>query len=137
MNAVIDSFCSVPIRRQLYEEVRSQTPIVFVQSNDGFWGSKTQNGQTTIYQATANHPDACLAHELLHAKLKCSGYKQYIVAICPTQKKDQIRSLLGTLDNELQHHRFYREFLALGFEPIQMYADSDKEVWTELRRDIA
>jgi hypothetical protein len=137
MNDLIDSFCSDPLRRRLYEEVRSHTPIVFIPSNDIHWGSKTQNGQTTIYHAAADYPEACLAHELLHAKVKCNGYKQYTVFICGTSKKDTLAYLLETLDNELQHHKFYREFLDLGFEASQLYADSDKDVWTELRSAIA
>jgi len=137
MNDLINSFCSVPLRRRVYEEVCSHTPIVFIQSNDSFWRSETKNGQTTIYHAAADHPEACLAHELLHAKVKSNGYKQYAVAICRTSKKNSIAHLLEILDNELQHHKFYREFLALGFEPSQMYADSDKDVWTKVRRGVA
>lgn len=136
MNDLIDRFCSVPPRRLLYEEVQRHTSILLAQSDDGFWHSKTKDSATTIYCARTDHPEASLAHELLHAKLKCNGYKQYSVAICTTCKKESIKWVLEILDNELQHHKFYSEFLALGFKPAHMYADSDAEVWKELHRSI-
>jgi hypothetical protein len=137
MDDLIHSFCREPLRRQLYQEVCSHTPIVFIQSKDRFWRSETKNGQTTIWHAPADYPEACLAHELFHAKLKCNGYKQYSVSRCRTPKRETIAYLLEILDNEFQHHKFYREFLAVGFEASQMYADSDKDVWTDLHRSIA
>ena len=77
---LIDGFCGVPARRQLYEYASSQTEITLKPTAGDSWGSTTTDGQTMIYFARANHPEACLAHELLHAKLKCQGYKQYCVA---------------------------------------------------------
>jgi hypothetical protein len=137
MTDLIDRFCSVPARRQLYADVSSHTPIDLTPSNDDGWSSKTDQGRTTIFYAGTDHPEACLAHELLHAKLKCHGYEQYCTAICLTRKHPFITRVLEILDNELQHHKFYAEFLALGFEPSQMYHDSDSEVGTQLRQSIA
>jgi len=41
------------------------------------------------------------------------------------------------LDNELQHHKFYPDFLALQFTPAEMYHDSDKATDRELREIVA
>src|SRR5579872_4802834 len=101
VDELVKQFCKTPARRQLYIDVSHQTEIKFSPSDTTIWRSKTEQGQTTIFYASADYPEACLAHELLHAKLKCQGYKQYCTAICATWKRDLIATLLGILDNEL------------------------------------
>lgn len=137
MNDLVKSFCNVPVRNQLYSEVSSRTKIVLEPSTDTCWGSKTQGSETTIFYAPTRHPEASFAHELLHAKKKLQGYKQYCTAICRTPKRPLIARVLEILDNELPHHKFYAEFLALGFKPAEMYEDSDAEVANQLLEDIA
>ncbi|MEX2499047.1 MAG: hypothetical protein WD397_09270 [Wenzhouxiangellaceae bacterium] len=39
-----------------------------------------------------------------------------------------MKRLIECLDNELQHHRMFRKFLELGYEPQNFYNDEDSEV---------
>ena len=137
VEALIEGFCSVPIRSELYEEISSHGNVAFTPSDNDSWYSKTQQGKTTIAYAPTDHPEASLAHELLHARLKYRGYRQYTIALCLTPKRAFVARVLEILDNELQHHKFYPDFLALGFEPWQMYNDSDQKVWEESRQSVA
>jgi hypothetical protein len=134
---LIDDFCQLPSRKMLYDEVATRSPVTLQPSHSTTWHSKTVAGQTTIWYSPTKHPNACLAHELLHARLKLSGYKQYVVSVCATEKSRRISSLLEILDNELQHHKFYPDFIALQFTPGEMYHDSDNAVDRELREIVA
>ena len=136
LRTLIDRFCSEPARKRLYDEVGRSTPITFKPSQDEHWGSVTQGDKTTIFFSPSTHPEAALAHELLHAKLKISGYKQYCTAVALTPKRHLLPTVLGILDNELQHHKFFRDFAALGFPANEMYADSDKDWALHLKQDI-
>jgi hypothetical protein len=37
------------------------------------------------------------------------------------------KRLMGAIDNEIQHHKFYADFLRAGFKPHQFYMDSDAD----------
>jgi hypothetical protein len=137
MDDLARSFCELPARRELYEYVSNRTPVTVVAIESGTWDSQTVDGRTTISQAPSKQPQACLAHELLHAKLKLDGYKQYFKAICRTGKKSSIARVLGALDNELQHHKFYKDFLGLGFAAREMYNDNDTETSSFIREELS
>jgi hypothetical protein len=134
---LITTFCGVPTRKALYDFVAAKSSLTFLPSQSDIWHSKTAAGETTIWYSPTANPEACLAHELLHANLKLNGYKQYCVSVCDTPKRAVIAPLLSMLDNELQHHKFYPEFLTLGFAEAEMYHDSDSDVREELRATIA
>jgi hypothetical protein len=136
MEKIISAFCQHPDRKGLFDYVSERTPITFEPSNSLMWGSQTVDGETTIFWAESRHPEACLCHELLHAKLKIDGYKQYVIAVCRTDKESSIANVLGALDNELPHHAFYREFEALGFSPSEMYNDDDTETYQYIKLEI-
>lgn len=38
--------------------------------------------------------------------------------------------LMAALDNELQHHKFYNQFISYGYKDKEFYVDSDK--YTEI-----
>jgi hypothetical protein len=40
------------------------------------------------------------------------------------------------LDNELQHHRMYDEFLKLGLPPEEFYEDADSKSFSRARREL-
>jgi hypothetical protein len=71
-----------------------------------------------------------LAHELLHARMKIHGYRQYGTSVSLTPKRYLLKRVLEILDNELQHHKFFPDFIALGFRANEMYVDSD-EFWAK------
>jgi hypothetical protein len=136
LDALIEGFKSSPDRKELYDEVDSATPLAAERSKDSYWGSITKNGRTIIEAAPSKAPEAALAHELLHARLKVRGYKQYLTAVAMVEKWDGLTGILSMLDNELQHNKFFHDFLGLGFAPYQMYTDSDADWAQDLRQNI-
>jgi hypothetical protein len=136
MEQLVDDFCAVPSRRELYESVASEGRLLFEKNSSDGWLSQTVDGITTIFHAPSNHQQACLGHELLHASLKSQGYKQFTVAVCLTAKEPGIARVLGALDNELQHHKFYESFLKLGFPGTEMYHDDDSQLEGYIRESV-
>jgi hypothetical protein len=136
LDALIQGFKSRADRKKLYDEVDSAAPLAAKRSQDGYWGSISENGQTVIEVVPSKNPEAALAHELLHARLKVRGYKQYCVTVAMVEKRDGLPGILTMLDNELQHNKFFHDFLGLGFTADQMYADSDAEWALYLRQKI-
>ncbi|WP_137105587.1 hypothetical protein [Azospirillum argentinense] len=121
----------------LYIHIDAQTPIKFVESADEVsWSSTTMGGGTTITGAPTKHPDASLAHELLHAKLKINGYRQYGATTAMHHKYRAANIIAQMLDNELQHHRMYSEFLNIGFKAEQFYNDDDIKSYRKVRREL-
>jgi hypothetical protein len=130
---VIKTFRSVASRDRLYAEIEECCPLIFESVHDHAWSSVRSGGQMKILHCQTNQPEAALAHELLHIKLTCDGYRPYISSLALTQKGNRaLPKLLAILNNEIQHHRFYTNFLALGFSGLQMYCDSDAESYTRV-----
>ena len=119
--SLLDEGRKNPVVETLYQEINAQTPIVYTESaTEDSWSSETKNGRTEITGARTRHPDAALAHELLHAKLKIRGYKQYTVIASMDEKQHAASVISGILDNEIQHHRFFQEFIQMGFSPVSL-----------------
>jgi hypothetical protein len=125
LDGVVERFKSNPDRKQLYEEVDAAAPLVARRSQDEYWSSSIKNGHTIIEVFPCMSPEAALAHELLHARLKIRGYKQYCTCIDHSPKQGNLLELLPMLDNELQHAKLFGDFMRLGFRSEEMYADSD------------
>lgn len=108
----------------LYEYVKQATNLNVQLRQEELSISTTENGLTVIVLAEHDNIDAALAHELLHAKLKILGYRQYCSAYAK-EGRERLNRILPMLDNELQHHRFFAEFVSLGFRPEEMYGESE------------
>lgn len=112
----------------LFEEVKKVISIRFQIAKNDSWETYISSSRSSrkkigiIRFCKSNHPAACFAHELLHLSLQIRGYKKYILALSSSDIKD----LLYALDNELQHHEMYKQFLQLGFRPNEFYGDDDK-----------
>ena len=121
----------------LYKSLSVRGTITFDHNDAGTeWSSATINGATTIIAAPTNHPAAALYHELLHAKLKLDGYRQYLTIVSMSAKRRLLQHVCEPLDNELQHHRMIGEFLAAGFPADQFYNDEDVTAIKESRRAL-
>jgi hypothetical protein len=122
--------------RQLYEQVSALTPIEFKTAHAGSWKSETSDEKTTITVAPTKHPEAALAHELLHARLKISGYRQYVIAVSMDAKREALMRILPILDNELQHHRMFKDYVAAGLDPHHFYDDDDANSFHHVRQQL-
>ena len=124
-----------PAVEELYQEIHAQTPVTFTeQAGNDEWSSQTMGGTTSISGTPTAHPDAAMAHELLHAKLKIGGYKQYCTTTAMNMKYKLANTIARMLDNELQHHKMFGDFLAMGFQPEQFYHDGDTGSFQDIRR---
>lgn len=122
----------------LINGLSQQLKIKYKKSKIDSWGSSMENGVATISYCGCRHPSASLAHELLHIDTQLKGYKRIRIGISSVyQTMSSFRNLLTCLDNELQHHKFYSQFLSLGFKPDQFYMDSDIETEKYLRRELS
>src|ERR1700733_7782308 len=138
LGALTKSFNNNPARKKLYEEVESAGSLGAKRSDGELWGSTTTDGNTVIEVVVpSKYPEAALAHELLHARIKNRGYKQYCVVVGMIEKRHYLKPLLPMLDNELQHNKFFPDFLRLGFAPDHMYGDSDADWPPDLQKSIS
>ncbi len=120
----------------LLEEISDKIKIKYKKSDDDGWGTNFEAGVTTVYWSGCKHPSASLAHELLHLKTQLSGYRRVRVGTSSLDQTKTFGIFIRCIDNELQHHKFYNEFLSLGFRPDQFYMDSDSETEAYLNQEI-
>ncbi|MGX7002388.1 hypothetical protein [Caballeronia sp. KNU42] len=132
-----DVALKIPAVKDLYDEVSAITPITFTESNDiNGWTSITQNGQTRIGMSPTGTPGSALAHELLHAKLKLAGYRQISLFVSKPKYGLMLKSHLEVLDNELQHHKMFEQYVDLGLPGKNFYRDSDTNTFKKIRREL-
>ena len=121
----------------LYREVEAVTPVtVGYNPRQGPWSSQTADGKTEIIVSLSSRPEASLAHELLHARLKTRGYRQYGLIGTMDPNPELLKYINEALDNELQHHRIFPEFLEMGFTGDQFYHDGDEADFSQLQAEI-
>lgn len=125
--SVIDKARSDKRILTLLSDVSARTKIKYHKTNDGGWGSYMEQNTAHISYSGCKHPSASLAHELLHIDTQLRGYKRIRIFFSSIDQTILIKNLMDALDNELQHHKFYKNFIDLGFAPIQFYQDSDAE----------
>ncbi|MFD6321018.1 hypothetical protein [Methylorubrum thiocyanatum] len=82
-------------------------------------------------------PAAAMYHELLHSDLKNSGYRQFTIGLVTNEQSLKLIELLSPIDNELQHHKMYKSFLAAGFRPERFYADIDRNSYRDLCHEVS
>lgn len=95
----------------------------------------TNASGTTISVAATNYPAESLYHELLHADLKLTGYRQHSTYARITDNQSA-RVVANALDNELQHHRIFPAFVAAGFAPERFYHDGDDKTFASIRAEL-
>ena len=113
---IIDNYIDSK-NRNLYYEIEKKTKINFIQYER--WASITYDDLAEIYYAESGNPISCFTHELLHIKYYHLGLKM------PKVEGADITDLF----NILSHHKFYNEFIQLGFEP-HLFVDQDYDEQT-------
>ena len=133
---VIDEARGHPAVEALYQQVEMQTPIRVEFVEGVSWGNETRDDETVISAGTASNPAAALYHELLHADLKNTGYRQHTLLLPTNPAAEAASELLAPLDNELQHHRMFARFSAAGFADEDFYADDDVSTFAWVRQEL-
>ncbi len=101
------------------------------------WFSEVVNGKAKIGMGETERPLPSFAHEILHVCLSARGYK-HVVELANTDpiRLSVLQALISSLDNELQHHRMFGEFVATGFDGGEFYHDGDAAGHADVRKDI-
>lgn len=123
--------------QSLKKEVLSRIKVKYRKAKSDSWASNMEQGIATIWWKGCAHPSASFAHELLHLKLQLAGYKRIRVSISNLADPETSKRLMGCIDNEMQHHKFYREFTTLGFRDDQFYCDFDSGIEEFLESEIS
>lgn len=136
MNA-IDKARGDPRVQNVLRELSEKVKIKYAASKQEGWGSNLQNDQATISWSGCRHPSASLMHELLHIRLQLKGYRRIRVSISNIADPETAKRLMDCIDNEMQHHKFYPDFLSAGFTSDQFYSDSDADTERFLDGEIS
>lgn len=117
----------------LIDEVEQTYELAIGIGSGPSWESSVVNGKAIIRMAATDRPMASFAHEILHLRLSARGYRHILGSGNPDPGVNSIvQNLLTALDNELQHHRMFSEFLAAGFAADEFYADEDDDDWVDI-----
>lgn len=121
----------------LLEDIRDKIKLQFIKTSNESWGSNLLGRKAEITHCSCNHPSAALAHELLHLKTQLGGYRRLRIGISSIDQSPLFQRFMTCLDNELQHHKFYNEFISLSFKSPQFYCDSDSDTEKQLQKNLS
>jgi hypothetical protein len=117
----------------LFETVNRRAAIHLRPSETSGWGQRLEDDAVIIDVSPSKYPQACFAHELLHAQLELDGMKKPHFTPHTSLSGD----LVSYIYNQLAHHRMYISFLGMGYPPVQFLNDDDvKDVYRLLSRDM-
>lgn len=135
--SVIDKARSDPRIAALLNSVQQKVKLRFEKSGSRDWLSSLDHDRAVIEYTGCRHPSAALAQELLLLDLQLSGYRRIRLGISSVFDQDAMPGFISVLDHELQRHKIYERFLALGFTPDQFYRDTDKDTFPYLNQVLA
>ncbi|GGI20526.1 MAG: hypothetical protein REI95_08915 [Oxalicibacterium faecigallinarum] len=125
--SVIDKARSDSRLASLLKDIQQQRKLRFEKSNSSDWLSSLDDERAVIEYAGCRHPSAALAQELLLLDLQLRGYRPIRLGISSSFDQDAMPTFINVLNHELQRHKIYDRFIALGFTPEQFYRDADKD----------
>lgn len=118
----------------LLQSVQQRTRLKFEKSDSEHWLSSVEGERAVIEYAGCRHPSAALAQELLTIDLLLSGFRPVRLGISSVFDQEAMPTFINVLNHELQRHKIYARFLALGFTPEQFQHDSDKDTFPYLQQ---
>jgi hypothetical protein len=118
----------------LLRDVQQRARLRFEKSDSSEWLSSVDEDRAVIEYAGCRHPSAALAQELLTIDMRLRGYRPTRLGISSLFDQDAMPTFINVLNHELQRHRIYERFLALGFTPEQFQRDSDKDTFPYLQQ---
>jgi len=121
----------------LLQDVQQRVKLRFEKSADNLWLSSLEGERAVIEYAGCRHPSAALAQELLTLDLRLAGFRPIRLGISSVFDQDAMPAFITVLNHELQRHRIYGRFLALGFTPEQFQHDGDHGAFPYLNRVLA
>ena len=120
----------------LLHDIQQKVKVKFHRSQDEAWGSNMESGTAHIYYQKCKNPAAPLAHELLHIATQLRGYKRIRIGVSLYDQTPLFKRFMECIDNELQHHKFYNEFLEMELPPEEMYCENPLVLERDLKESI-
>ncbi len=135
--SIITQALKDPRVHSLNEEVAGRFNIEYRHDpKSSHWGSEQTGPSSRLISYNSRCPaQSSLAHELLHFWVQGKGYRRVHGGYSSLGDGPFIR-LLAALDNELQHHKMFPQFLKLGFDKREFYGDDAKEFEFAMRRAL-
>lgn len=126
-----------PRLKPIIDEVAKTYKVQLVVTDEPDWASAPEKSRATIEVSDTSRPLPSFAHEYLHLRMSARGYRHILGSINLDPGKNRvIQQLLIALDNELQHHRMFDDFVAAGFDGGDFYAENDDASHTFVRQQI-
>ncbi len=106
--------------------VKKHFTLKFEKSDKNKWGCDIAGKEAIVFYCQTKYPEASLTHELLHFKLQINGYKRiYSGLAIEKETQTHLFRIIPVLDNELQHIKFFSDFIGLKYKSEHFYSDSD------------
>ncbi|MCJ9673044.1 MULTISPECIES: hypothetical protein [unclassified Neorhizobium] len=126
-----------PRLKPIIEEVEKAYKVRIAVTSDPEWASAPDKKTAEIEVSDTLRPLPSFAHEYLHLRLSARGYRHILASInFNLSKNAAIGRLLSALDNELQHHRMFDDFVKAGFDGVDFYAESDGGAHIAVKKQI-
>jgi hypothetical protein len=114
---------------ELFERIRTGRTVTFCKSKEPGWACDIKaDGTINIEWNTGDSIEPAFVHEMLHIDLQLNGYQRFIGAQSEHPAIRSIGYALGSLDNELQHHKIYPKFLSMGLRGTEFYGRHSKYI---------
>ena len=119
--------CITNTNLSLFNYVKNNIKLTFEEVDPPEWGCILDGKTGIIRYSNSEHPEEAFVHELLHLKLQIDGYIRPYYAVLPkkSQRNFHLKTLIFAIDNELQHHKIYQEYLSMGYSEKYFYNDKD------------
>ena len=115
-----------PTNENLFNLINTKYNVKLNKIKDISWTSFIIGKTAHIGYINCSNPEAAFTHELLHFKLQINGFTKLTYGAFPIKDEyDFFPTFLEALDNELQHHKIYNEFLKMGYAEKSFYCDDD------------
>lgn len=114
---------------ELYNEICKSYKVVLKKGNEDSWTSRIDEDrkEAIIEWCNCKFPEESFVHELLHFKCQIMGFKRMRYGCCSADKDGYFSKLITALDNELQHHKIYSQYMDLGYDEHHFYNDNDSD----------
>jgi hypothetical protein len=115
--------------RELYDQVAAVMRIELDDSEDEYWGARSENGVGYISVAPSDSPISCFTHELLHLWFDSKGKSRPNAFWNPEfpnisqQTESFVANLVPYAYNQLMHLIMYTHFVRMGFPPNEFLTE--------------
>lgn len=125
-----------PRIKPLFEAIREKVKVKFHRSEVETWGSRMESGIAHISYQKCNDPVPPMAHELLHIDTQLNGYRNIIIGISTYDRTPLFGRFMTCLNNELQHHKFYKKYLKMALPANELYCEDPVELEEYIKGQI-